>query len=500
MTPCGIRGQKYNSQPIPLMKSNYLSEFRTALEKAKARKNLGIGDEYNLTWGNITGHIEDNADLIRFIEQQWQYSYVSPYIQQQINTVKDALDYALYYVSTYEANDQAVQSLSRQFDELSQQVTELNQELSQDIQDNAQSIESIQTTIDNINQAISGINEALVNINVDQNIFDWIQNNLASSKTLELHDYVEIDENENETHTYVIEAKISSEEGNALEAKLDGLFVENLKPQITQIEQDITEIKETQEEFEESLKDTKYNTELPDSTESPIHQGVTVEQLKNKNLTEILDTILFPAAVRELVLPYVTQDDSITLLEVGSFVSIPNYTYVQGDAGETISTEQTLTFGGNPYAGSTYIEPGAYLFGVTVSYEAGDYLVNNRGETTETRVEAGSVNSQLTIYATYPWYAGNTSEGLVKQQLVRINNYSGWIEFPLSGKAVIKLPGSNTTLSGFQVNSGLGFLDVDLDGWDYTTEQLNGIPYKVWTKQDNYAAILPHKINFIIRM
>ena len=55
---CGKRIPKYQAQPIPLMKSNYLGEFRTQLEKAKARRNLGIGDEYTLSWGNITGHIE----------------------------------------------------------------------------------------------------------------------------------------------------------------------------------------------------------------------------------------------------------------------------------------------------------------------------------------------------------------------------------------------------------------------------------------------------------
>ena len=119
---CGKRIPKYQAQPIPLMKSNYLGEFRTQLEKAKARRNLGIGDEYTLSWGNITGHIEDNTDLVRFIENQWKYEYVSPYIQQEIKNVKQALDYALYYVSTYEANDQAVQELSRQFDLLTQHV------------------------------------------------------------------------------------------------------------------------------------------------------------------------------------------------------------------------------------------------------------------------------------------------------------------------------------------------------------------------------------------
>ncbi len=126
---CGKRIPKYQATPIPLMKSNYLGEFRTQLEKAKARRNLGIGDEYTLTWGNITGHIEDNRDLVQFIENQWKYEYVSPYIQQEIKNVKEALDYALYYVSTYEANDQAVQNLSQQFDELTQHVDGIKSQL-----------------------------------------------------------------------------------------------------------------------------------------------------------------------------------------------------------------------------------------------------------------------------------------------------------------------------------------------------------------------------------
>lgn len=53
----------YSEYDEKLVKSQHLSEFNTAVDKAKARKNLGIPDEYNLQWGNIGGFIESQNDL-----------------------------------------------------------------------------------------------------------------------------------------------------------------------------------------------------------------------------------------------------------------------------------------------------------------------------------------------------------------------------------------------------------------------------------------------------
>ena len=58
-------------KPLPLIKTNYLSEFRTEIEKAKARENLGITDGQVLEWGKITGHIEDNEDLYKYIKKSF---------------------------------------------------------------------------------------------------------------------------------------------------------------------------------------------------------------------------------------------------------------------------------------------------------------------------------------------------------------------------------------------------------------------------------------------
>lgn len=47
-----------------LQKDNYLSEFVTEIDKAKVRENLGISDEYTMTWENIQGFVESNEQIM----------------------------------------------------------------------------------------------------------------------------------------------------------------------------------------------------------------------------------------------------------------------------------------------------------------------------------------------------------------------------------------------------------------------------------------------------
>lgn len=484
---CGKRIPKYQAQPIPLMKNNYLSEFRTQLEKAKARKNLGIGDEYSLTWGNITGHIEDNNDLVKFIENQWKYEYVSPYIQQEIKNVKQALDYALYYVSTYEANDEAVHNLSQKFDTLTSHVDEVQEQLQNNINLNSTRISDIQNNIQSINNLISDINEDLKTINVDENIYNWVKQNLEQSSTIY---FKEITDSEEVTFQ-IIEVKISQEERNALIVKDDGLYVEDFS-------QDINDIKQHQGYIDESLVDLKYNTNLPDKTSSPVHEGITVEQLKNKSMSEILDEVLFPADVRDLVEPMITYSDIETLVEINTPVYFPQVEYLAGDAGDTIASSNILTFKGLEYNEDYYNQVGTYIFTAITQYDAGEYLKNNRGEITDIRIEAGAISTTKSVKVTYPWYAGSVEDGTLKQVLVPINEISGFLDFSLNKHAVIKIPGERSTINSFRVDSGLGYLDVDISGWEQTQEYISGVLYKVWTKKDEYVAILPHKINFTI--
>ena len=51
------KGQCIKSEPIPLLKDKYLGEYRSDVEKAKVRRNLGIPDENSMRWGNVEGFI-----------------------------------------------------------------------------------------------------------------------------------------------------------------------------------------------------------------------------------------------------------------------------------------------------------------------------------------------------------------------------------------------------------------------------------------------------------
>ena len=49
-----------------------------------------------------------------------------------------------------------------------------------------------------------------------------------------------------------------------------------------------------------------------------------------------------------------------------------------------------------------------------------------------------------------------------------------------------------------QVNAGMGFLDVDMSGWDVSTTTINNFTYQVWSKKEAYISNLPHKITFTL--
>lgn len=87
-----------------LLKDNFLSEFKTNTDKNKVLKNLGIsgGSISNPVWGNITGNIEDQKDLMNKLKQSTiedltaeQVSYTN-YDYPNLENVKKALDELLH--------------------------------------------------------------------------------------------------------------------------------------------------------------------------------------------------------------------------------------------------------------------------------------------------------------------------------------------------------------------------------------------------------------------
>jgi hypothetical protein len=247
-----------------------------------------------------------------------------------------------------------------------------------------------------------------------------------------------------------------------------------------------------------------YTTDLADSVKSTssvggLKSGTSVSDLRGKTISEILDDMLFPTTIRNLIQPTLRYSISSQLVKIGTALFTPILTFTKNDAGNETSRTEVVLFNSQETADTTYSSLGVYTHKGTVTYEAGEYLTDSKGNPTDKRIEAGSLTASFTITTTYPWYAG-TVESVSEQKLIGFNTSSGTLSLNLGGQSVIKLPGSNSNISLFKVDGGLGYLDVDLGGWSESTEELNGITYKVWTKGDSYSSDLPHQINFTLSL
>lgn len=481
----------FTSDPIPLLRDKFLGEYRTELEKAKVRKNLGIPDENSLSWGNIEGFVEEQQDLVDYVESKWHYSTE---LNEDIENIQQAMDYALYFVTNFKGEHDAVIEIQSKIEDINESLVSIGES----IDTNSENISELYDNIQTINDSITQLNEGLLNIDVDKNILSWIQASLENSKTISLTDNtLDIIVSKQQGNAIQILEHQEANPENNIEEILPGLYIKDLSEELKSNQESIETL---QQQVDDNLQGLellgKYTTELSDSTSVPvsvggINSGTTVEQLKGKTISQILDSMLFPTTVRDLIYPSVYYTSIVNLVEVGSTIERPTLVFNRGDAGEETNRTDELKFGDLTVESNSYDNLGTYTYSGSVTYEAGEYLIDNKGNTTNKRIESGTKTASTIVTTTYPWYVGDT-----KQNLIKFDVQSGLQQFSVSGKAVIKLPGVNTNLTSFKVNGGLGYLDIDMNGWTESTESLNGITYKVWTKNDSYPSILPHQINF----
>lgn len=57
------------------LKKNLFSELTTDYERAIARRNLGIAEAYAMLWGNITGNLLNQEDLVKFVQENSTQSF-----------------------------------------------------------------------------------------------------------------------------------------------------------------------------------------------------------------------------------------------------------------------------------------------------------------------------------------------------------------------------------------------------------------------------------------
>ena len=402
-------------EPQPLLRHNYLNEFRTELEKAKARESLGI---FPLDWGNIKGFISQQEDLVNYIKDNFNYS-VENY--ENIKSVYEALDYLFEVVTDYLIHKEE--------------------------------------------------------FSIAQEDLKKCQNDILNLQNI--------------LNTYI-------ERINALQSNTTNMGI-----QVNQLLEITQKHDESIQKIEESFDgNVLYTTDLDDSlvvenTIGGIKKGTKVSDLEGKSISAIFDQLLFPTTVRELIKPTLVYSPSVQLIEVNTSGVKPSLRFTKNDAGPEINRTETITFEDNNYnAISIYSKVGQYKYVGSVTYSDGPRLVNNKGEETDLYIKGDTLTTNAIVNVTYPWYAGNT-EKVEKQKLVQIGKNSGDIEVELSGRAVIKIP-KVAKLEHVTFDAGLGFLEVDWQGWKSSEEIIGGYSYNVWTKIDSYSKPFKHKINFTL--
>lgn len=103
---------------------NLFNELKTEVDKANARHNLGIGDTWNIKWGNITGYIERQTDLTQYLN-----NFIIVYkeeINQTIEELQSKLENKIQeQVDLLEEDRQEIERLINTIDQFKQELRDL---------------------------------------------------------------------------------------------------------------------------------------------------------------------------------------------------------------------------------------------------------------------------------------------------------------------------------------------------------------------------------------
>ena len=212
------------SQPFPLLRDNYLGEYRTELDKKKVLANLGIATDLSLEWEFIKGDIGRSVALMGELDSRTKY------ISAIDGFTKTIIDGILYLESVVggeqegeEEQNERLTNLETASKELSDKLTELKTYLE----------ETIEVDVDTLEESLTNITEKV------NNITDLIQ--------------------------------VSSKTGNALslltiedvkEGETPGLYVPDLSEDVNIATENIGKLQEEVKNINESLDDFVTREEL----------------------------------------------------------------------------------------------------------------------------------------------------------------------------------------------------------------------------------------------
>ena len=223
LVDCGKK-QHIPSQPSPLIKDNFLGEFRTELEKKKVLANLGIATDLSLEWEYIKGDIGRNEALIKELDSRTKYiSQIDGFTKSVIEGIHFLESVIGGDLESEEKQNERLTNLETTSETLTNKLAELNTYLK----------ETVEIDLDTLENQLNDITEKVANIT------DLI--------------------------------KVSNKEGNALslltaedveEGYIPGLYVPDLSKEVSTASENIATLQEKVNTINESLEDFVTREEL----------------------------------------------------------------------------------------------------------------------------------------------------------------------------------------------------------------------------------------------
>ena len=216
LVDCGKK-QHIPSQPSPLLKNNFLGEFRTELDKKKVLANLGIATSLSLEWEYIKGDIGRSEALIQELDSRTKYvSEIDGFQKSIIDGIK--------HLETFIGGEEEGE------EEQNNRLTELETLTQKTVAD-----------LDNLKDYIT--NTVDVNVNKLQEDLATITESVKNITNL---------------------IQVSSKEGNAIqllgdgdvaEGETPGLYVTDLSPKVNETSEKVEALETEVADIKESLDD-----------------------------------------------------------------------------------------------------------------------------------------------------------------------------------------------------------------------------------------------------
>ena len=217
LVDCGKK-QHIPSQPSPLLKDNFLGEFRTELDKKKVLANLGIATSLSLEWEYIKGDIGRSEALMQELDSRTTYiSAIDGFQKSLVEGIK-------YLESVVGGEEEGEEEQNNRLNTLES----LTSDLVSDLEEVKEYLtETIEVDIDSLEKDLETITEKV------NNITDLIQVSSKAGNALRL----------------VTEEELG-------EGETPGLYVPDLSEtvnetseKVTTLQEEVTNIKDSLDEF-----------------------------------------------------------------------------------------------------------------------------------------------------------------------------------------------------------------------------------------------------------